>query len=746
MKDGTLLQRGEGYEIIGKGFKGTVNNYEVSVPVDEPSPSQTIEFTPVKKDAEVSVIVTYSDGSEEIIRPLAASFYSLDIPLKLKQNAHVSVEVKTNKLTRYNIFMKNASILKEDIKVLTAHYYYPDGTLFYRYYLMSERFNTGDQVTVTHNGQTIATCPVYYGFLDCQLQLQQSQGEVQLDMSIVKYNGEKLNVSYVYQAQRLAKLSQNADLGIKPLTRDELARNTDAGSGYKPVSGVKFQWDSRKTDFIPQEAQYYSISTFGTQGENPQSYVPTIDDAKVLPNLMYRLAPVDTEVNPELSGQELTLWNNGDSKVIYDRYAYVYFYDKDRQPLGYVVQLVQFNQNNVPEGFKAIRNTQDEQDYDEDMDASLEHFELEGFTLSDTNGNPKPFDPEVTVYYVPVTDSKGFKSIPVKLNAKSPKASVSYRIDYGESWSEVTKVNTNEFQIGFDSQMPSLPFSIEFRVDTEFAQRNYIVVFMYTYDFQLVTHIGISYYPSPGTGEIRPTYFFTSAFFNPEDIILIYKNENDQEPLYSCKQWQCLLPQELLNPGGPGTFYVSIERNGVKEAKRAYAYDLTPLQRISSDQISLKRLTKDEIEQHNLPINLFWDRVLWYGWQISWSRDKEPSPLLWQAHYYSIHSRPIFTATKEPYPVTVQETKATGKIQDGQFQTDHLYQNPAPDAPNLFIYVIFYDAQRKPIGYVVQRQDFDPAYSYLQERYNGGPGPWLPIIEQETPDSPFEPVQPAEES
>ncbi|MBJ6361614.1 S-layer homology domain-containing protein [Paenibacillus sp. GCM10012307] len=724
----TLLQLDEEDEtVVGKGFKSTSYQYEALVPVNGPQQSQSIHWTPASGTAKVHVRIAHSDGTKKELTLDPKSIYSLDIPLKLKQDTYVYLNIETDSSQSfYYVYMKNSMILQDGIKVETNHYYTSDGQLVFNpSSLISKRFNTGDIVTVSHNAQTIATCKVVYlGFLNCPLLLQQEQGEIDLDVAVVKYSGEKLQFTYNYNAQPLKKLSQDSDLGITLLKTAELELLDQelTESGIQHVSGISFKWDTGTKNFIPEGTKYYSINVEDTKGKNPKPYIPTVDESKVLPNQIYLLNSADLEHNPELNGQWAERNGMPAPILVYDKYAYVFFYDQDRKPLGYVVQLIQLDQNHVGEGTKAMRNTQDE--YDEDLDVSLGELVLEGFPLSNSDGEPLEFDPDMTFYYVPVTDSRALKSISVRVS-KSPKATVSYKVYYrdAESESEMKRATGNAFQIELDAPEIS---HIQFKVETKFVERNYRVEFMHEYDFQKTSHIGITYADHPVTGEFGPIYFFTSGFFQNGEFFNFYKNENDQVELYRCDPWRCYLPKELLNPTGPGTFYVSIERNGEKGRKLEYSYDLTPLQRFQSDQVSMKRLTKTELQQRDLPDNFAWPKITWYGWQVNWDRGKERNSLLRKAEYYSLTRQAFNGVPTNPYPLVKQQATSPRKLQDGKLQDEVISSSLQSNASNQYIYVILYDAQKNPIGYIVQGQNFDPDYSYVQERSDIGTGPDLP--------------------
>jgi hypothetical protein len=80
----------------------------------------------------------------------------------------------------------------------------------------------------------------------------------------------------------------------------------------------------------------------------------------------------------------------------------------------------------------------------------------------------------------------------------------------------------------------------------------------------------------------------------------------------------------------------------------------------------------------------------------------------------------------QPYPLVKEEARAPLPLAADEVHGEILTVDVSEPARDLFVYIIFYDATQKPLGYIVQRHNFDPDYSIYIERDDNGTGP-LPV-------------------
>jgi len=711
--------------IVGTGFSSEVQKYKLRVKESDRSKKLKLSFAPAESGATAKV--TIFRPLEEEQRFSGAAAYSMDIQLVPNEDVQVDVVVQTGTVTKkYQVWVHNT-----DMQHGTSIKTFPDvsvddGSIRGEYQsLRTSVVDAGDELRVTYAGRELYVCKdENYSLLYCDMSIYQKQvlpaEKLQLEFQLTKYNGEIERYTYDYNGTKLPYIESTTDLSARQLTKDELEQITleygeQAGAFHY---GYKLGWSTQALKDVPPGAAYYDVIERTAYGTAPAVYGMRAEDAK---GKGFTLRPIGQDYY-----QPYSLPEEG-SRLIYDQQLYIVFYDEQGNPLAYTVQLVPYDQEHVLAGI-ALGNTKPGSDYKDYLDASLSQLAIDGVSFYNEVGWTQEFHPNHYLYVLLQEEADQLLGATVRVAARSPHAKLRYQVHYEgqtlpEEWQQVTG---NTITLPQNREIVSL--TVVSQVDIYTASYTIMVEGTSGYWSGM---LNVNYYPHEGQNKM--TYLFSYMFdYQDGDVRRIYKNKEDTEAVMQCVGY-CTLPEEMLNVGGKGKFYHTLVRSGQEGEKKRFTYDLTRIAPLNiTKELPVKRLTVAELEQRGLP-----GGFTFYGWEFEWNLSILEPALAGRAAYYSSTIIPIYIEGAPPSTLVRQAAGVTKPILNGMLSDSMLVWAMGSRTYDQYIYVTLYDHTGEPIGCIIQRQNYDPAFAYYKEAPQPGggnpggepfPGPGGPVM------------------
>lgn len=342
---GGELFRMENNQYAGTAFNSNVFEYEIAVQQGEyRSGIVKLNFTTVDPKATVTGYrAAWPDMKETNSR-------QLEIRMSDGENGDYVIKVQAGSDYHiYKFFVNNISF-EEGTSMDTVPYTDKNtGRIVAEQpRLTTTAFNIGDELVIRYRGQEISACLKGLWAHHCVLptQLQLPDEKIPLELEVTKPNGKVETHTYMYDRTPLPYYPMTDDLIVALKNKAELME--ESAGMLSPYSfGYEFLWTTGEHRDFPEHSVRYKASSLLTAfGAAPEYRVQRVQDA-VTP------ATLIPEGNYMGYGSEEWVSSDGD---LYDKLLYIYFYNEASKPIGYTVQLLQFDEDHVL-GVKPIMNT-----------------------------------------------------------------------------------------------------------------------------------------------------------------------------------------------------------------------------------------------------------------------------------------------------------------------------------------------------------------------------------------------------
>ncbi|MWC27698.1 S-layer homology domain-containing protein [Paenibacillus sp. MMS18-CY102] len=328
------------------GFDSSALSYVVDVPklVSEMNATITVSAATYAK---VTYGLSYGDGTH--IDQNVDSSGRFNIVLKPKQDVTLYLKVKNG----YGIYEKLYSV----------SFYYErelqEAFQLNRFYLNSNALKNGDHVTVTVPAAdtTLGTTltvnsdvgPSYNSFnsLSCLLldltnnnKFQPANLKGSIHIVVTRAGQEIMNGNYQYDLTPVPVFTDGTGIKVTAATKAELQEQKVNNYGIGFDYGIHVKVDKSANPAL-QNAKYMEVQFIGKTSTSMQQEGWKYEDLK---SSQDKQVWSHTSIDSEYASFVYSLGK------VYDQIVYVYFYDEQKQPIGYYVYNLAFDTDHVGEG------------------------------------------------------------------------------------------------------------------------------------------------------------------------------------------------------------------------------------------------------------------------------------------------------------------------------------------------------------------------------------------------------------
>ncbi|WP_123043382.1 hypothetical protein [Cohnella candidum] len=341
---------------VGTGFDKNIFRYSVETPRDLASSTVPITLTPEDPDAEIVYYISY--GKVPIgATPTGTQKGTAHFNIMLKPLEDVDIEVfvtSPNGQGQYYhfIFYYHRTIQEEFL--IRSHAFYDEAGQYMKYYsLIADHLvlQPGDKVEVYRkptDGNPSWTLTVNPGYAFESLSGYHPTSGQDSDLYIkVKRAGSTISEGdYHYDGEPLNVITDSAGVAVRPLNRNELNIASETNPGITNGYEVSFNRDAMGP--LLKSAKFIDIYSTPTLGNFPVPYAAVKEDVK-------QIIPLASPIDIAFLGASYRHYDLEISQV-YDSYVYLFLYDEERHPIGYMAILIKYDEEHVSNGATAMKN------------------------------------------------------------------------------------------------------------------------------------------------------------------------------------------------------------------------------------------------------------------------------------------------------------------------------------------------------------------------------------------------------